>query len=153
MNARRLLFRSWYYFRTGYSTYISFLLGVATTFVTVYYLAIDHIAPLKELFPNFWTFSLAGSIVGVVVCVLVGYSHLKRTQAYSAEVTVGVEANPYTRMSTPGKELKVSWPLNRMFIAFMRSTGKKLGTLTPEAEAELNRLDKMIGRLLDGESI
>lgn len=109
MNARRLVFPSWYYFRTGYGTYFSFLLGVATTFVTIYYLAIDHMPFLKELFPNFWVFSIIGVVVGTVACILVGYAHLKRTQAYSAEVRVGVEANPYTRMTTPGKEEKVSW--------------------------------------------
>lgn len=149
MNLRKLGFRSWYYFRTGYGTYFSFLLGVATTFVTVYYLAIEHMSFLKQIFPNFWIFSLIGSVAGTVACILIGYAHLKRTQAYSAEVTVGVEANPYTRKTTPGKEEKVSWPLNQILIQFMRNNGR----VTPEMELELNRIEGMIVRLRRGESV
>lgn len=49
LNFRQFLFRCWYYFRIGYSTYLTFLLGFATTLVTVYYLAINNIPALKPI--------------------------------------------------------------------------------------------------------
>jgi len=39
MKAKNLIFRSWYYFRTGYNTYLIIPVGYVSTLITVYYLA------------------------------------------------------------------------------------------------------------------
>jgi hypothetical protein len=103
LNPLRLLFRAWYYFRIGYSTYLTFLLGFLTTIVTVYYLAINNISLLKFIFPSFWLFGILALVVGVPLAIFMGLFHFKRSQAYSAEVDIGVEANPYYYKVTPGK--------------------------------------------------
>jgi len=129
------LFRSWYYFRIGYGTYLTFLLGFVSTIVTVYYLAISNIYFLKSIFPTFWLFSLLAIAVGVPLAVFSGYVHFKRSQAYSAEVDIAVEANPYYFKITPGKEKDLGVPLSIANIDLSLAMAKKLGILTPEIES------------------
>ena len=50
--------RAWYYFRLGYSTYLTFLLGYVSTLITVYYLAIKNMADLLSIFPHSALFAL-----------------------------------------------------------------------------------------------
>ena len=142
MNLRRLLFRSWYYFRIGYGTYLTFLLGFASTIVTVYYLAVNNIPILKLIFPNFWLFSVLAIAFGVPLAVFSGYFHFKRSQAFSAEADIGVEANPYYFKITPGKEKEMSVPLTIANIDLFLAMAQKLGVLTPETESTLLEVKK-----------
>lgn len=136
MNLRRLLFRSWYYLRIGYSTYLTFLLGFATTVVTVYYLAINNIPFLKLIFTSFIVFSICAAAVGVPLSILAGYVHFKRSRAYSAEIDIAVETNPYYFKITPGKEREIQVPLAIANIDLSLAMARKLGVLTPELEAQ-----------------
>ena len=135
LNVRRFLFRSWYYFRIGYSTYLTFLLGFATTLITVYYLAINSIPALKSVFPSFLLFSIIAIGIGVPLSVLAGFVHFQRSRAYSAEVDIGVEANPYYYKVTPGKEAEIYVPMNIAAIDLALGMARKLGALTPEIES------------------
>ena len=74
----RLATGAWYYFRLGYSTYLTFLLGYASTLVTVYFLAIKNMPVLLEIFPNFELFSVIATVIGVPLSIGIGWLHLKR---------------------------------------------------------------------------
>jgi len=147
MNLTRLLFRSWYYFRIGYGTYLTFLLGFATTIVTVYYLAINNIPALKSVFTSFWLFMILSVAVGVPLSVLGGWLHYKRSQAYSSEVDIAVEANPYYFKIIPGKEKELQVPLTVANIDLTVAMARKLGVLTPELESDLLQLREKYVRL------
>lgn len=147
MNLTRLLFRSWYYFRIGYSTYLTFLLGFATTIVTVYYLAINNIPALKTVFTSFWLFTILSLAVGVPLSVLAGWLHYKRSQAYSSEVDIAVEANPYYFKIIPGKEKELQVPLTVANIDLTVAMARKLGVLTPELESDLLQVREKYVRL------
>ena len=147
MNLTRLLFRSWYYFRIGYGTYLTFLLGFATTIVTVYYLAINNIPALKSVFTSFWLFMILSVAVGVPLSVLGGWLHFKRSQAYSSEVDIAVEANPYYFKIIPGKEKELQVPLTVANIDLTVAMARKLGVLTPELESDLLQLREKYVRL------
>jgi len=54
--------RAWYYFRLGYSTYLTFLLGYVSTLITVYYLAIKNMPPLFDVYPHFASFAALGAV-------------------------------------------------------------------------------------------
>jgi hypothetical protein len=100
---RRILpFRAWYYFRTGYATYLSFILSAVNVMVTVYYLAIDRVPDIKAAFPNFGSWAITVTIIGVPLAVFIGWLHLKRSPAYRSEIDVSVEANPYYYKLPPG---------------------------------------------------
>ena len=147
MNLRRLLFRSWYYLRIGYSTYLTFLLGFATTVVTVYYLAINSIPALKSLFTSFTLFTVFAALIGVPLAILAGYVHFKRSSAYSSEVDIVVEANPYYFKITPGKEREIQIPLAIANIDLSLEMARKLGVLTPKLESEFLQIRQKYVRL------
>ena len=131
----------------GYNTYLTFLLGYVTTIVTVYYLAIDNILLLKIIFPSFWLFCILALVVGVPVSIFMGLFHFKRSQAYSAEVDIGVEANPYFYKVTPGKERELQIPFTVANIDLTLAMARKLDVLTPEAESILLQVREKYVRL------
>lgn len=107
----QILSRVWYYFRMGYSTYLTFLLGYVSTIVTVYYLAIKNLPTLLDLFPHFVPFAVLATVIGVPLSVLIGWLHLKRSMIYSAEADVATESNPYTYKLSPGVWKEAFGPL------------------------------------------
>jgi len=90
-------FRSWYYFRIGWSTYFAFIFAAINTLTVTYYLAIERYPPLLEIFPNFIQYVVIIMGIGIPLLVLIGYTHYKKTRAFKSEVDVIIENNPYQR--------------------------------------------------------
>jgi len=103
--------RLWYYFRIGYSTYLTFVLGAVNTLVVVWYLAIREVPAIESFFGHFLPFAVAVILVGVPLSVAIGWTHIKRSPAYSSEIDIGVEANPYYYKLPPGYNREVYAPL------------------------------------------
>lgn len=97
-----LPFRAWFYLRTGYAVYLSFILAAVNVIVTVYYLAIENNQTLKLIFPDFSYWAVTIVVIGVPAAVFIGWLHLKRSPAYRSELDVSVEANPYYYKLPPG---------------------------------------------------
>ena len=92
---RNVGFRSWFYFRTGWSMYFAFVLSAINTLTVTYYLAVEKIPILVEIFPSFLHYIIIFVAAGVPILVTTGYAHFKRTTARKAEVDISVETNPY----------------------------------------------------------
>ena len=92
---KRLEFRLWFYFRTGWATYFGFGMAAITTLITTYFLAIDNIPFLQEIFPTFTHYVVTAILLGVPVLVAIGYIHFKRSPAFRTEADVRVETNPH----------------------------------------------------------
>ena len=92
---KTLLFRAWFYFRTGWSLYFAFIFAAINTLVTTYYLAIERLPTLKELFPTFLYYVIFLVTIAIPVLVVVGYTHYKKSGAYRSEADIGYEINPY----------------------------------------------------------
>jgi len=115
----KMLFRAWFYFRTGYSLYIAFPLGFISTVIVVYSLAIKPAIEsggavggyLQTLFPHLVNFVIIGAVVLTPIAVSLGLYHMKRTGAFEADASVSTEANPYIYKAVPGKEEQVFIPL------------------------------------------
>ena len=90
-------FRGWFYFRTGWSTYFAFVISAVNTLVVTYYLAIDNIPVLKEIFPSMTHYAVTLIVVGIPILVAAGYIHFKRSAAFKSEADVAIEANPHLR--------------------------------------------------------
>ena len=88
-------FKSLYYFRTGHGLYLGFALGMLSFSTTMYYLAIEHIPFLKQLFPSFLEFTIILFILVYIVGHTLGYIHYKKFPAYRMEQEINVESNPY----------------------------------------------------------
>ncbi|MBM3206943.1 MAG: hypothetical protein FJZ43_04965 [Candidatus Staskawiczbacteria bacterium] len=92
---KTLLFRSWFYFRTGWSTYFAFILSAVNTLTITYYLAIEKAPLLKSIFPSFLYYGMVVILIIIPILVLIGYIHFKKSGSYKAEADIGMESNPY----------------------------------------------------------
>jgi hypothetical protein len=153
LNMRRLLFRAWYYFRIGYGTYLTFLLGFATTIVTVYYLAINNISFLKVIFPSFWLFSIIFLVVGVPLSIFMGLFHLKRSIAYVSETDIGVEANPWYYKYPPGYTREAWGPLFAELLKYNTRLLEANNLLSDEDKARIRILEEKLKALNQGGTI
>ena len=88
-------FRGWYYFRTGWATYFAFIFAAVNSIVVTYYLAIDNIPVLKEIFPSMTQYLLIMIIIGIPLITISGYFYYKRTPQFKSETDIRFESNPY----------------------------------------------------------
>ena len=150
MGGSRFVFRMWYYFRVGYSTYLSFLLGFATTIVTVYYLAITNIPALQAVFPHFGLFVIIGLLVGVPTSCLVGWFHMKGSSLWKSEVDITVEANPYLYKMYPGYWIEAFTPLYLELLGGVKKILEKEGMLSEEERRRIKDLEEKLEMLMKG---
>ena len=106
--ARLLAFRSWLYFRTGWSTYFAFIFAAINTLTVTYFLAIERYPLLFAVFPTFQHYVVILTGIGIPVLVLVGYIHFKRSSAFRAEQDIAVETNPYFRRILVNTEIMIN---------------------------------------------
>jgi hypothetical protein len=116
MGRTNLGFRSWYYFRTGWSTYFAFILAAINTLTVTYFLAIENYPSLKSVFPSFEQYIIIIVSIGIPLLVTVGYAHFKRTQAFKSEVDVLIESNPYQRRYLVNTEIMLSLQLKLIIV-------------------------------------
>lgn len=72
MNKANLL----YIFQTGYGL-VSLPLGLFSFATTIYYLLVNNVAFLKDLFPQFWMFLIIGGLTGFPMIMLLGWVFIK----------------------------------------------------------------------------
>ena len=114
VKAKRLGFRAWFYLRMGYSIYWAFLFMGINTLTVTYFLAIDNVPFLKDIFPTFTIYVIFLVVVGIPILITTGYVHYKRIPGYKSEVEVTVESNPYQFKLPPGFWLHVIMPYFRL---------------------------------------
>lgn len=148
--ASRLISRAWYYFRLGYSTYLTFLLGYISTLVTVYYLAVKNIPSLLDVFPKFVPFAVLATVVGVPLSVGVGWIHLKRSTLYTSETDISMEANPYNYKLVPGKETEIFYPALLVQLMILRNLSESNRLLTDAEKVQLEQLEDRLKHLIKG---
>ena len=134
-----LPFRSWFYFRMGWSTYFAFIFAAINTLTVTYFLAIERYPELSAIFPSFTQYVLIITIIGVPLLIVVGYVHYKRTLAYRAEVDVSLESNPYQLRNVVNNAINVELAL-RMFEMILKLS--KNQKLTENEIAELTNTHK-----------
>lgn len=142
--------RLWYYFRIGYGTYLTFLLGALNTLIVVWYLAIQGAPAIENLFGHFVPFAVVVTLVGVPLSVAMGWLHIKRTPAYSSEMDIGVEANPYYYKLPPGYNREAFAPL---YLELLIQTSRLLDAqklLTNGDKSRIQALEQKMRLLIDG---
>ena len=150
MARKNIWFRSWYYFRTGWSTYFAFILAAINTLTVTYFLAIDNYPILKAVFPSFEQYIVIIVSIGVPLLVLIGFVHFKRTQAFKSEVDVLIESNPYQRRNTVNGEINLR--LNLKILTMMLKISKKESFSESEIQ-EIRELSDEIKNLSEKRNI
>lgn len=142
--------RFWYYFRMGYATYLNFLLGYGSTLVTVYYLALKSSPALLDIFPKFIPFAVGATVVGAPLTVVIGWVHLKRSPAYSSEVEVGVESNPYNYKIVPGYWKEAFVPLFLELLVQIKQLSAAQNLLDGDRKSRIEDIERKLQVLIDG---
>jgi hypothetical protein len=147
----RSLARSWYYFRIGYGTYLTFLLGAANTLVVVWYLAIAQVPDIQKLFGDFVPFAIFSTLLGIPLSVGFGWLHTKRSPAYSSEVDIMIEANPYYyKLTQGGYDRKVLVPTYLELLLLVRKLLTAQELLKPEDASRMNEIEQKLRTLIEG---
>lgn len=133
----------------GWSTYFAFIFATINTLTVTYYLAIENVEFLKQVFPSFAVYVLIITAVGIPILVLVGWIHYRRTAAYGSEAEVQVESNPYFYKARPGWQREVEFPLFLKLTDFMikSSRGYKF---SEEELKEMDELKEKLDKLIKG---
>ena len=142
--SRNLLFRSWYYFRQGWSIYFAFILAAINTLTVTYFLAIDNYPNLKSVFPSFEQYVAMVVVIGVPLLIIIGYAHYKKTQGFKSEVDVLIETNPYQRRNTVNNDIILR--LNLQLMSTLLKVAKK-EDLSEEEIEEMTQLHDEILKL------
>ena len=136
-------FRSWFYFRTGWSMYFAFILSAVNTLTVTYYLAIERAQVLKDIFPSFLIYVVFFVLVGVPILITVGIIHFKKTSARKAEVDISVETNPYVLRNLVNSELIINLNVRLVKIILDSEQGKKID------EEDLKKLQEVLNTTED----
>ena len=130
-------FRSWFYFRSGWSIYFAFIFAAINTLVVTYYLAIENIPFLGEIFPTFTHYVVTAVLVGIPTLVAVGYIHFKRSAGFKSETDVAIETNPHARRTLLNTEAIITSYLfsNELMVKMLK--GEKL------ADEEIKKLTEL----------
>ena len=130
-------FRSWYYFRMGWSTYFAFIFAAINTLTVTYYLAIENYPSLKAIFPSFETYILIICSIGIPLLTIIGYAHFKRTKARKAEVDVLIETNPYVLRTLVNSDMLVI--LNLKMLSLLQKIGEE--KMSDEQKKEMKEIN------------
>ena len=142
--SRFLIFRSWFYFRTGWQTYFAFILAAINTLTVTYFLAIENYPSLKTVFPSFEIYILITASIGIPLLVLIGFVHFKRSHSFKSEADVLIESNPYQRRNTVNSEIILR--LNLQLMSTLLKVAKK-EDLSEEEIEEMTQLHDEILKL------
>lgn len=150
MKSKDLVFRSWYYFRIGYSTYLVFPIGYVSTLVTLYYLAVKNLPEVERFFPRFLTFAVIATLAAAPLSVLIGWIHLKRSQAWKSEMDISVESNPYYYKLPPGYYREVMFPVLSELLSNTTQLLDEQGLVDSSRKKRLEELQQKLEVLLQG---
>lgn len=145
---KNLGYRAWFFFRTGWSLYFALVFSAINTLIVTYYLAIENIPALKEIFPSFLTYFLVVTVIGIPILITVGYIHYKKTHAYASEIDIATETNPYFYKLPPGFWKEVIIPLYLLMSEMMVKTSKE--ALTDEQQKSMSEIQQKMHKLIEG---
>ena len=115
---KSIFFRSWFYFRQGWSVYFAFIFAAINTLIVTYYLAIENAPFLKTIFPSFTIYVLILVSIGIPSLIIIGYAHYKKSRAFRSEAEIASESNPYMGRMIANSEmlLQLNLKITQMMI-------------------------------------
>jgi len=140
---KTLPFRTWYYFRLGWTTYFAFIFAAINTLTVTYYLAIENYPTLSQIFPTFAQYISTIGLAGVPILVIIGYVHYKRSPAYRSEADITIESNPHANRLLLNSETLLGLNLELLNLITKISENEKL------SEEEKQSVSRMKNDLSD----
>lgn len=152
MRRQRRGFRTLFYFKMGYITYLILVLGAVNVLTSTYFLAIDNVPFIKEVFPTFEVYVLATILVAIPVVTVAGYVHFKRIGAYSAGVSIYMQNNIFNYRLPPGFNLEVFGPAYKTILecSLKRARAEKF---TDDEIKNIDDIRAKLRHLIDGGAV
>ncbi len=150
------IYRLWYYFRVGYSTYLSLPISFIGFLTIVYATIIQPLnsnGPLSYLASSVLVFLATIAALVTPLAILAGFLHLKFTGAWPSELDITVEANPYNYKAIPGKEKDARIPYELMTLQLLRRIAEREGIISSEELKILAGIEFKMRLLLDGKMV
>lgn len=139
MGIKKFALRAWFYFRQGWSTYFAFVFAAINTLIVTYYLAIDNLPILKEIFPSFAYYVIVLVSIGIPLLITIGYIHYKKSGAFQAEADIGFEANPHFLRMLSNSEAMMPLHLKMIELLLKLSKDEKLTDVEINEIADLQK--------------
>lgn len=97
MKLSNLFGRGFFYFVQGYSRYVAMPTSFISFVSTAYYLMVNNISFLKNIFPSFFIFVVSAIIIGIPLSIFFGYFHYKGRGKFlfKAENEIQIESSVY----------------------------------------------------------
>ena len=126
------------------------MLGIVTTLITVYYLAIQNIPALLNVFPHFSIFAVLSIALGVPLSCGIGWYHLKGTALWQSELDIAAEANPYYYKMYPGYWKETFTPVYLEVLRGVKKILENQKTLSEDDKKRMEDLEKKLQTLIEG---
>jgi len=126
MKRRDVGYRAWFYFRNGWSIYFAFIFAAINTLTVTYFLAIERVPLLVNIFPSFIHYVVIISSVAIPLLIIIGYVHWKKSGARKAEIDIAYEVNPYMARTLVNGEILLKINFNLTFMITKLLNDEKL---------------------------
>lgn len=83
------------YFRIGYGSYMLLLTGVLNVLTSTYFLLIEQIPILRNIFTSFELYIIVIVGIGFPMLVLIGWVHFRKSGIYSQNLITYMKNQPY----------------------------------------------------------
>jgi len=140
---KKVPFRAWFYFQTGYSQYFTFTIAIVNMLTTTYYLIISQNNEIGKIFPTFSIYVIVSSIIAVPILVSLGFIHMRRSAIYTSQQDILQESWPYNYYLIPGIQKEILAPLLRELLELGRKSLSNDGITTEQTQ----RLDELVTKL------
>ena len=141
--------RMWFYFRQGWTTYFAFIMAAINTLTVTFYLAIENIPILKEIFPSFVLYFITVTAIGVPLLIFIGHAHYKKTSFYGSDSDISAESYPYNFKLTPGVQPEAQFPIYLVMLELLEKLIPE-EKLTENDKQKIENLREKINKLIDG---
>ena len=133
----------------GWGNYFTFIFAAINTLTVTYYLAIQKIPTLINVFPTFIQYVLITSAVGVPILTGIGYVHFKKSYAYRAEQEISWESNPYLQRTLQNTEtiLPLYLKISEMLVKLAQNQ-----KLTDKEISEVNQMQEKLVKHIEKKS-
>ena len=142
-------FRWWFYTKMGFRAYFAFILTGINTITITYFLAIDKIPFLQNIFTSFSVYVLYFILVGIPLVTFVGYLHFRKLPGFQTESEVRIENNPYVYRLPPGWNKNVNMPYFLLQSKILMKIAQN-ETVSEKEKNELESLQKKMEVLIKG---
>ena len=135
-------FRGWYYLRMGFTLYFAFILAAINTLTVTYFLAIENYPELMAIFPSFEIYIVIVVSIGCPLLIFIGYSHQKKTKAFSSEMDIVVESSHILRRNLVNVDINLRFNITLIDLLLKLSKNKV-------SEDKLNDAKKIQNEIID----